>query len=106
MTKNDIALKIAKEMDINQTEVKKIVQQVLNGITDVLVSEGRYELRNFGVFEVQTRKARKARNPKTGQEVMVPEFKTVSFKPGMIMQQRTAGSAGHSHLESLSPLKI
>lgn len=106
MTKNDIALKIAAEMDINQTKAKRIVQQVLDGITDVLVSEGRYELRNFGVFEVQTRKARKARNPRTGVEVMVPEFKTVTFKPGLIMQQRTAENAGHSRVESLSPLEV
>ena len=106
MTKNEIAIRIAEEMDINQTEAKRIVQLVLDGVIDVLVTEGRFELRNFGVFEVKTRKARKARNPRTGVEVMVPEMKAVTFKPGMIMQQRTAENAGHSRVESLSPLEV
>lgn len=105
MTKNDIALKIAKEMDIHQTEAKRIVQQVLDGIIDILVSEGRFELRNFGVFEVHTRKARKARNPRTGVEVMVPEFKTVTFKPGLIMQQRVVEDAQNPFIET-EPLPV
>jgi len=90
MTKNDISINIATEMNINQTVAKKVVQMVLDGIIDVVSSEGRYELRNFGIFEVKTRKARKARNPKTGAEVMVPETKAVTFKPGKFMQDKIA----------------
>lgn len=103
MTKNDIAVQIAKEMDINQTDAKRVVQMVLDGITDVLASEGRFELRNFGIFEVVTRKPRKARNPRTGEEVMVPERKTISFKPGLMMGQRVENYAGNPYLE-IEPL--
>ncbi len=88
MTKNDIALKIAAELKINQSQAKQIVQMVLDGIIDTVASEGRLELRNFGVFDVRTRKPRKARNPRTGEEVMVPERKSVTFKPGKIMEKR------------------
>lgn len=63
MTKNDIAARIATEMDIHQTEAKRIVQLVLDSIVDGIASDGRLEFRNFGVFEVKQRKARKARNP-------------------------------------------
>jgi len=100
MTKNDIALMIAKEMDIQQTEAKRVVQQVLDGIIEVLASEGRFELRNFGVFEVKIRKPRKARNPRTGVEVMVPERKTITFKPGLIMQQKVEDDTGNPFLET------
>ncbi len=61
MTKNDMVIAIAKKTDIEQQKVKQIVQLTLDGIIDILVAEQRIELRNFGVFEVRTRKARKAR---------------------------------------------
>ena len=88
MTKNDLVVTIAKSTGLKQADIKKIVQMVLDGIIDVLVTERRIELRNFGVFEVRHRKARKARNPRTGEEVQVPEKNVVTFKPGRIMQQR------------------
>ncbi len=94
MTKNDMVLRIAKEMDMRQTDIKRIVQMTLDGIVDVLESESRLELRNFGVFEVRTRKPRKARNPRTGDEVMVPERKVVTFKPGKMMEERVQSTKG------------
>ena len=88
ITKNDMVIEIAKKTDIEQQKVKQVVQMTLDGIIDVLAEEGRIELRNFGVFEVRTRKARKARNPRTGDEVMVPSKKVVTFKAGKIMEEK------------------
>ena len=72
VTKNDMVIKIAQDTNIEQQKVKEIVQKTLDGIIEILATseQHRYELRNFGVFEVRTRKARKARNPRTGAEVM------------------------------------
>lgn len=86
-----MVLRIAKEMGMRQTDIKRIVQMTLDGVIDVLASEKRLELRNFGVFEVRVRKPRKARNPRTGQEVMVPERKVVTFKPGKLMEEKIYG---------------
>jgi integration host factor subunit beta len=61
-----------------------------------LEEEGRIELRNFGVFQVRTRAARKARNPRTGRQVEVPEKFVVTFKPGKIMEQRVNAIEGTS----------
>lgn len=88
VTKNDMVIEIAKKTGIEQQKVKQIVQMTLDGIIDILAVEQRIELRNFGVFEVRTRKARKARNPRTGEEVMVPSKKVVTFKAGKIMEER------------------
>jgi hypothetical protein len=63
----------------------------LDGIIDVLATEQRLELRNFGVFEVRKRKARKARNPRTGEQVMVPETQVVTFKAGKRMDDIIGG---------------
>ncbi|MCL4110412.1 UNVERIFIED_CONTAM: hypothetical protein GTU68_006632 [Idotea baltica] len=57
-------------------------------IVDTLVTHGRIELRNFGVFEVKQRAARKARNPRTGDSVEVPSRFVVTFKPGKEMEER------------------
>lgn len=94
VTKNDMVLKIARDMNMHQTDIKRIVQMTLDGITEVLATKGRFELRNFGVFEVKTRKPRKARNPRTGEEVMVPERKSVTFKGGKFMEDRVNGLVG------------
>jgi len=91
MTKNDIVLKIASETDMRQTDVKQVVQRTFDHIIDALASEGRLELRNFGVFEVRNRKARKARNPRTGEQVMVPETRVVTFKAGKRMDDIIGG---------------
>jgi hypothetical protein len=55
---------------------------------DTLLREKRIELRNFGVFEVKRRKARKARNPRTGEPVDVEPKNVVTFKPGKEMEER------------------
>lgn len=94
VTKNDMVIEIAKKTGIEQQKVKQIVQLTLDSIIDILTNEGRIELRNFGVFEVRTRKARKARNPRTGAEVMVASKKVVTFKAGKIMEERIDSPAG------------
>lgn len=92
MTKNDMVIEIAKKTNVEQQKVKQIVQLTLDSIVEILATEKRIELRNFGVFEVRTRKARKARNPRTGAEVMVPSKQVVTFKAGKIMEERIEGS--------------
>jgi integration host factor subunit beta len=88
VTKKEIVKAIAEKYDQSQVLVKDIVQETFNLIIDTLVKEGRIELRNFGVFEVKVRKARRARNPKTDQEVLVGPKKVVTFQPGKVMEER------------------
>ena len=88
MTKKDMAKAIAEEMGLTQGQAQEVVQRVLDVITDTLLNEGRIELRNFGVFEVRKRKPRKARNPRTGEKVLVPAKLVVTFKAGREMGER------------------
>jgi len=88
MTKNDIVVQIAKETGLSYKEVRHTVQRTLDRITETLAREGRIELRNFGVFTVRERRARRARNPRTGEPVQVEAYKTVVFKPGLLMQEK------------------
>ncbi len=88
MTKKDMAKAIAEQHGISTLVALQIVQSVFDGITETLLSEGRIELRNFGVFEVKKRKPRKARNPRTGEGVDVPAKLVVAFRPGREMEER------------------
>lgn len=88
MTKKDLVRSVARYMDVDQKLVQVVVQKTLDSILDAVASEGRAELRNFGVFEVKQRAARKARNPRTGEQVDVAEKQVVMFTPGKAMQQR------------------
>src|SRR5436305_13455966 len=87
VTKKEIVKKISEDIGLTQLKTKDIVQRTLDAIIQTLVSEGRIELRNFGVFEVKRRAPRKARNPRTGDKVYVPSKNVVTFKPGKEMQE-------------------
>lgn len=90
MTKKEIVKTISEECGLTQLKTKEIVQKTFEAIIDTLVNDPdhRIELRNFGVFEVKKRAARKARNPRTGERVDVDEKYVVTFKPGKEMEER------------------
>ncbi|TWU25668.1 HU family DNA-binding protein [Bythopirellula polymerisocia] len=88
MTKKEIVRTISEEIGLTQLKTKEIVQKTFDAIVETLVEDRRIELRNFGVFEVKRRAARKARNPRTGEKVFVPEKFVVTFKPGKEMEER------------------
>jgi integration host factor subunit beta len=88
VTKKEIVKTISEEIGMTQLKTKEIVQKTFNAIVETLVEEKRIELRNFGVFEVKKRAARKARNPRTGQRVDVPQKFVITFKPGKEMEEK------------------
>src|ERR1700691_3684844 len=88
MTKKEMAKAIAEDLNITTELTKEVIQKTFAAIIETLETDGRIELRNFGVFEVRKRKPRKARNPRTGEVVQVPSRKVVSFKVGKEMAER------------------
>ena len=88
MTKREIVVKISEELGVRQITVAKIVNKMLQHVSDSILKGEKVELRNFGVFKQKSRKARLGRNPKTGQEVPIPARKVAYFKPGKIMKER------------------
>jgi nucleoid DNA-binding protein len=101
VTKKDIVRWVSDRSELPQHSVKDIVHKTFEAIVDVLAKEGRLELRNFGVFQIKPRAARKARNPRTGRQVEVPERFVVVFKPGREMEQRTFEIEGTALAEKL-----
>ncbi|MCI0339560.1 MAG: integration host factor subunit beta [Planctomycetales bacterium] len=92
MTKKEIVKQLSDKYRLSQVDAKQVVQGTFDSIIETIVQHGRIELRNFGVFEVKQRAARKARNPRTGAQVHVPPKKVVVFKPGRLMEERVANA--------------
>jgi len=93
MTKRELVMRISRETGIVQEDVHVVIQKTLDYITEELVRGGHIEFRDFGVFEVHSRKPRIGRNPKRPDQVVrIPERKVVKFKPGKRMKEEVLAS--------------
>lgn len=91
MTKRELVIRVANKLGMTQNDVAKIVESVFETISLKLAEGERWELRDFGVFEVKTRASRIGRNPRTGAQVPVPERKVVTYRPGKKMKEIVCG---------------
>ena len=88
LTKRKLVVQIAQATGLNQQDVFTVLQQTLDSITESLRQGMHVEFREFGVFEVVTRKSRIGRNPnKPANIVRIPPRQVVKFKPGRLMRQ-------------------
>jgi integration host factor subunit beta len=90
ITKKELVNRIAELTGQTKVITKEIIQLFLDEIIKELANGNRLEFREFGVFEVKDRKARRAQNPRTLEKVHVPEKKVVKFKVGRIMRERVS----------------
>ena len=87
-TKKELVNRIADNTGHTKVVVKEVLQAFLDEIILELSLGNRLEFREFGVFEVKERKARRAQNPRTLEKVDVPAKRVVKFKVGRMMRQR------------------
>ncbi len=93
VTKRELIERIAATTGLSRTQVKDALQNFLDEIILEIGKGNRLEFRDFGVFEVKTRAARRAQNPKTLERVDVPAKRTVKFKAGRRMRELLEGDA-------------
>lgn len=86
-TKRDMVERVAEKVGVTGQQARDIVQAMLDDMVQTLAATGRIELRNFGVFSVKVSAPRKARNPRTGETVMIGERKVIKFKAGKAMDE-------------------
>ncbi len=82
MNKTELINEVSKRTEVSKATVKKVVDATFNVIADVLNWDGKVQLVGFGSFYVSTRKARKGRNPRTGEVINIPARKVVRFRAG------------------------
>ena len=83
MTKAELIEKMAKDAKITKTAAGAVLDSFIEGITKVLKKkDGKVTLVGFGTFSKGRRKARKGRNPQTGEEIKIKASTVVKFKAG------------------------
>jgi len=89
-TKRDLVRIIADQRKEPMVQVESMVDDVIRAFRGVMLEadpECRIEIRDFGVFEVKTTKAKpKARNPKTNEVIYVPAHRKTHFKPSKLIK--------------------
>ncbi len=87
MTRSALIEKVAERVDgltLKQTEI--VVETVFESVKESLKKGEKIEIRGFGNFRLKERQPRKARNPKTGESVDVPQKKAIRFKAGKALK--------------------
>jgi integration host factor subunit beta len=88
VTKSDLIKRLAEaNPHLLQRDVERIVATVFDEIAEALARGDRVELRGFGAFSVRHRAARTGRNPRTGEEVDVPDKAVPHFKTGKDLRE-------------------
>ena len=77
-----------KNPHLIQKDVEKVTSLVLDKIISTLENDGRVEIRGFGSLSVRKRNSKNGRNPRTGENVFVPEKKAAIFKSGKGLRDR------------------
>ena len=86
----DVAEFIAASHNLTKTEAEAVINDAFAYIADCLGFEGEVNLHKFGRFSQKTRPARKGRNPKTGEEILIPEKTTIKFTPAKALREKVS----------------
>lgn len=82
VNKMDLIAAVAEESELSRAKATEVVDAVFGAITNALKGKEEVRLVGFGTFVAATRKASTGRNPRTGENMEIPESTTVRFKPG------------------------
>ncbi|HDM89971.1 MAG: integration host factor subunit beta [Candidatus Hydrothermae bacterium] len=88
MTKADLIADIANRTGLPKKEVAEVVNALFASLKEAFARKERVELRGFGIFTTKVRKPRVGRNPKTREEVRIPQRNVVVFKPSKIVKEK------------------
>jgi DNA-binding protein HU-beta len=82
MNKTDLAYTIADKLNISKVEANEAISAIFQAIAEALKRGEKAQFIGFGTFQISRRKARSARNPRTGEKLDIPEKNIVRFKAG------------------------
>lgn len=86
MNKIELILAMSEKSELTKVDTEKALKAFIDTITEELKNGGKVQLVGFGTFEVGERAARKGRNPKTSEEIMIPASKSPRFKAGKALK--------------------
>ena len=93
LNKSDLVEAIAEGAELSKVQAERALSSVLESVTKTLTKGGNVTLIGFGSFSVQKRKARKGKNPRTGESIKIPARKVPKFTPGKGLKDAVSGTA-------------
>ena len=87
MNKVQLIQRVAKEARVKKSQASRSVKALVKTIREALRVGDKVSLSGLGTFKVKSRKARKGRNPKTGETIQIPVGRKVSFKPSFSLEE-------------------
>ena len=87
MNKTELVKAVSTQAELTQKDAAKVIDALLETISNTLAKEEKIQLIGFGTFEVRERSARKGRNPQTGEEIDIAASKVPAFKPGKELKE-------------------
>jgi len=86
MTKVDIVENIYEKVGFSKKEVAKIVETIFDLIKENLEKEDKIKISGFGNFVVRKKRARRGRNPQTGDDIEISSRRILTFKPSQVLR--------------------
>ena len=86
MNKAELIANVAAAAGVSKTDAAKVLNALVDNITDALKKGDKVQLVGFGTFEVRKREARIGRNPQTKAEIKIPASKVPAFKAGKALK--------------------
>jgi integration host factor subunit beta len=88
MTRSDLVEELAAQFpQLTHRDAEFAVKALLDAMSDALMRGHRIELRGFGSFSINRRPPRLGRNPRSGEQVAIPEKRVPHFKPGKALRE-------------------
>lgn len=91
MTKAAIVNDVYQRVGVTKKEAAEYVEAVFETMKDTLEDGEEVKISGFGKFEVRQKGERVGRNPRTGEEIMIPERKVPRFKVSQVLKDELNG---------------
>jgi integration host factor subunit alpha len=91
MTKADLVELIYERIGLSKKEAGEIVEEVFAIVRDKLCEGEKVKISGFGTFVVNHKRARRGRNPQTGEPITIDSRTVLSFKPSQLLKERVLG---------------
>jgi DNA-binding protein HU-beta len=88
MNRNNLIDQLAESTGRTNKETEETVDALLTHIVEALVSGDKVDLRGFGTFQVNEKKERQGRNPRTGETLTIAAKRVADFRPGKELAER------------------
>ena len=91
MNKSELVKAVAEATNVTNADAKAAVEAVFAAMANEMKNGGTVRIAGFGSFVVRERAERTAKNPQTGEKVVVPATKLPAFKAGKELKDLVNG---------------